>query len=542
MKDHYHRWGTAPVALGFAIACWLSYAVAEDQPTVSKSASTETSTHAELDKPEAAIQEALESQTEIEFDAVPLNEAIDRIKEKHHIPIFLDEEALKASGIDSASALVSINVRGIALRSAIDLLLTDFNLVCIVKDQVLQVTTKEKADGELASTVYDVRDLLQTDNNGQANYGNLLALLRASVATLSWSEVGGSGTGEPGPRGTLVIAQTQQAQRDIQNLFSALRHAKDRIKEGKWEPTITVGSTPADKKIEMLLADKVDLNFDHIPLKEAINQLRTQKRFEIVIDYAPSQDGGVDPSLIVNYTGKGISLKSALRQILAPLNLTAITSDEVLLITTKDRAYAKTRVRLYPIGDLMPALSSSDHSEMENAAADVVKTIANDIVQTVSPPTWNNQGGPGNLTVFGHDSPILVISQSEEVHDQIADLLAQLRQVHRKQQAETTGQPAKPQEPETAVLRVYELRVSGPNGQAMGPQEVAEVVKGLIEPKSWTQPDVYIRGVTGKLVVRQLPSVHREIEKLLDKLGASVPTTGLKGSTAPAGQSGGGSF
>ena len=62
----------------------------------------------------------------------------------------------------------------------------------------------------------------------------------------------------------------------------------------------------------------------------------------------------------------------------------------------------------------------------------------------------------------------------------------------------------------------------------MTPQEVADLVKALVEPKSWSQPDVFIRGVTGKLVVKQVPSIHRQIEKLLDQLGASVPTTASK--------------
>ena len=65
----------------------------------------------------------------------------------------------------------------------------------------------------------------------------------------------------------------------------------------------------------------------------------------------------------------------------------------------------------------------------------------------------------------------------------------------------------------------------------MTPEEVAEVVKGLLATKSWNEPDVYIRGVTGKLIVRQTSEVQRQIEKLLVELGVfeAKPNGGLGG-------------
>jgi hypothetical protein len=53
-----------------------------------------------------------------------------------------------------------------------------------------------------------------------------------------------------------------------------------------------------------------------------------------------------------------------------------------------------------------------------------------------------------------------------------------------------------------------------------------------VQPGSWSQPEIYIRGFTGKLVVRQTPAIHREIDKLLDKIEAKPPK--------PSGGGGGG--
>ena len=89
------------------------------------------------------------------------------------------------------------------------------------------------------------------------------------------------------------------------------------------------------------------------------------------------------------------------------------------------------------------------------------------------------------------------------------------------------------------------------NDPAMTPQEVMDVVKGLVEPKSWGQGDAYLRGATAKLIVRQTPAVHAEVKKLLDKIGASAPVLGggmgggrgrRAGGGQPNGPMGGGGF
>jgi general secretion pathway protein D len=50
------------------------------------------------------------------------------------------------------------------------------------------------------------------------------------------------------------------------------------------------------------------------------------------------------------------------------------------------------------------------------------------IQQTIEPTSWDEVGGPG--TVAGHDTNLsLVISQTQEVHEQIVDLLEQLRRL-----------------------------------------------------------------------------------------------------------------
>jgi general secretion pathway protein D len=50
------------------------------------------------------------------------------------------------------------------------------------------------------------------------------------------------------------------------------------------------------------------------------------------------------------------------------------------------------------------------------------------ITQTVAPTTWNTVGGPGAVMPF-QTNLSLVVSQTQEVHEEIADLLDQLRRL-----------------------------------------------------------------------------------------------------------------
>jgi hypothetical protein len=108
---------------------------------------------------EAKINQALKETTSIEFQNEPLADVIDYLKAKHGIEIQLDNQALTDAAI-GPSAPVTRSAKGIRLRSALRLLLDDLGLTWVVRDDVLMITTKERADTELTTRVYDVADLV----------------------------------------------------------------------------------------------------------------------------------------------------------------------------------------------------------------------------------------------------------------------------------------------------------------------------------------------------------------------------------------------
>jgi hypothetical protein len=108
---------------------------------------------------EEKINKALRETTSIDFQNMPLADAIDYLKDKHGIEIQLDNKNLSLVAISSAVP-VTCKARGITLASALRLVLNDLDLSWIVHNDVLLITTKEQADSVMSTRIYPVGDLV----------------------------------------------------------------------------------------------------------------------------------------------------------------------------------------------------------------------------------------------------------------------------------------------------------------------------------------------------------------------------------------------
>jgi hypothetical protein len=111
---------------------------------------------------EKQIYEALEEEVTQTFDfqETPLRAAIEQLQDAFNIAIVPDMQALTDAGIDLDGTTVTQKLSGVSLRSALRLLLRDAGLTYLVKDEVLLITTKEKAQENLVVKVYPVADLV----------------------------------------------------------------------------------------------------------------------------------------------------------------------------------------------------------------------------------------------------------------------------------------------------------------------------------------------------------------------------------------------
>lgn len=188
---------------------------------------------AETSSAEQKIEQALAAPTQLEFIETPLQDVVDYLKDFHGIEIQIDEKALEDSGIGKDSPITK-NLKGISLRSALELMLRDLELTYTIEHEVLLITTREEAKTHLITTIYPVADLVtrydlqpgEAPQGELADYDTIIEIITSTVEPSGWDEVGGPGAIAPGTFNkteTLVISQTYHVHRKIAALLAELR-------------------------------------------------------------------------------------------------------------------------------------------------------------------------------------------------------------------------------------------------------------------------------------------------------------------------------
>ena len=136
-------------------------------------------------KREKEILAELDNPTNIEFDEETLYNIVEYLSETHDIPIVLDVPALDEIGFDVATNPITKNLTGISLRAALRNILGDLELTYTIKDEVLSITTQEKAETELITRVYPVGDLVVPIMSGMG--GGMGGGMGSDIGSLSGS-------------------------------------------------------------------------------------------------------------------------------------------------------------------------------------------------------------------------------------------------------------------------------------------------------------------------------------------------------------------
>lgn len=507
----------AAMAIGWFAA--VRIAVAEENSTKQPTAVAEP---AERDWREA-LAAVLAEQTSLKFANTPLQEAIDAIKERHKVNLVFDRQNLEDAGKFVKDLTVTIDVREITLKSALKLMLDQHDMTIVPQDEVLLITTGEAADSKPEARIYDVSDLVRGAEDGEYDYEPLIDAIGATIAPSSWPEVGG-----PLPigslHGCLIIDQTSAVHELIAEFLAALRKVRKQQENGEFGKATVVGSgqeVPA--KLEKLLALKTSLRYKETPLATVIDDLQKRTGINFVYNATELSDSGMDPAtMLVTIDVQDVSVRAALNLVCRQLGVAWYAKDESVQISTPADFDQVGELRIYPVADLVgPNLRTDAEKKLGHQPTDP-DPLVDAISGNIAKETWGGSGGPGSITDFDDEYPVLVVLQTAEVHQSIAEFLASLRKARASQRerlGKLAAEAAKPQKP---VLGVYHLRASEPKEPAMTPKEVADTVKALVAPESWKGEDVYIQGVTGRLIVRQTPEVHAEIVKLLWELKVSA--------------------
>lgn len=166
---------------------------------------------------ELAIDRALQRTAEVDFQQMPLAEVATYLQEAHHIPVVLDRSALEEAGM-TGDEPVTAKLQNISLRSVLNLLLRDLKLTYLIKDEVLVVTTPDRADSFLEARVYAF------PQQSAAQMDALVKLIR-EMDPESWSDSGGPGYIGVYGHG-LLVRQTQKVHEQIHQVLHQLQYLK----------------------------------------------------------------------------------------------------------------------------------------------------------------------------------------------------------------------------------------------------------------------------------------------------------------------------
>ncbi|MCA9231139.1 MAG: hypothetical protein KDA57_10830 [Planctomycetales bacterium] len=199
-----------------------------------------------VDAPESAearIESVLDEQLKspLEFVETSLLDIVAQLSEEYGIPILFDSVSLNELAI-SHETEVTINLSGVSLRSALAMILRQpnlENLTTLVENEVLLITTKDRANETLLTKVYRVDDFehfaeVPSESSSKSDcFSPLTSVIVRCVAYDSWKA---NGTGEGAIQlmqpGMLVVSQTRSVHQEIKALLESLRIVKAEIENG----------------------------------------------------------------------------------------------------------------------------------------------------------------------------------------------------------------------------------------------------------------------------------------------------------------------
>ncbi len=242
--------------------------------------------------------------------------------------------------------------------------------------------------------------------------------------------------------------------------------------------TISTLKTEKDREIERRLDKTVSMTFKDVPLGKVFEDLTAEHEINVLPDVPALNGAGITLSEPVTFHVDNMTLKSALKNLLNNMHLTYVIEDEALKITTPENARGKCVLIPYQVTELVipvpdaaapPMLpsqiqpppynplapgqpstaspvtgpfsmangsavgspgggSGSSWDVKKNGSATREDQLITLIQNTIAPRSWSSLGGQGTIDYFPL-TMTLVINQTPDIQEQIADLLQALRRL-----------------------------------------------------------------------------------------------------------------
>ncbi|MBL8817542.1 MAG: hypothetical protein JNL58_16070 [Planctomyces sp.] len=234
---------------------------------------------------ELQIEKSLNSKVSLHFHDVPLADVIRHISTVHGINISMDTRALETEGL-TASQPVSIDVDGILLKSALNLLLDQAGgLVYSIKDETLRISNRLDQETEFSIRTYNVADLVVPLDAPRSND------VKAGMKTMSGGMTGNSGglfqinddlTLGIGPSGSPNGDRTSSGSRDNIDFSGLVDLITTTVEPGSWDVDGGSGTVGSDENTLSLVIRQTAPVHDQI--SDLLTQLRKLQDLQVTVE------------------------------------------------------------------------------------------------------------------------------------------------------------------------------------------------------------------------------------------------------------------
>jgi len=484
------------------------------------------------------IAQKLAVQCNFDFADITVNDLRDWLENELDVNVRIDKEALREVNFEPGIDRFSFKLRGLSCRAALEKLLHNQKLAFRLDENVIVITSEQCIDESLYTHVYPVWDLVRSplsDNEEDADYDTLLDCITRFIEPDSWDAVGGPATVST-HKGTLSISTTRECHDAIAELLTALRSEPvlDSADQKRKLDVTAVSEGPHASAVRKALEQVVDLEFTEQRLNDVLEKLQTLYRIPMLLDKLALADEVKDGREIVSVSLKDVSLSHGLKQMLAGLDLTYITDDEVVLVTTRVRAEETLQSRVYACGSFIDNMDLSS----DVPARKELQRLAEVLMNNIETHSWMMVGGPGAIRVFPKRG-LLIVSNTEEVHRQVHEHLTVLLRTR----AAGNAAPMKKHAASDIVVKVYPMLDSVPDNDAR--HDVIRFFENMLENTDNAvnsgNEDFSITLVGKNLVVSHRRDAQRLIHTVLQKLSV-IEVSAVAGETGHAcgGMMGGG--
>ncbi len=367
--------------------------------------------------PQAArLWQLLEQPVTVDFRQrqVTLGQALEDLRQRYGLAnIVIDaKRVVEEAQVDPDKDPLDLDltVKDVSLEAVLDSLVGSLGVGWFVRDNVVVVTSRDRADTAIVNLAYRCPALTKR-NDGDT----IIDTITNTIKPDSWGNAGGPGWGVWVLGDVLSVAQTWHIHRDVRQFLQAWEASLD----GGADAPPQFALSPAEQRLREAMERPLSYSCNDRPLMRAVNELvQAGGVHNVVWDWSAVEHG---TSLLflesvregkVRRTFEAVNEPAgdALTRLLGPHGLAWTIQSDVLRVTSHEA---------WP-----PQMIAGFHRLPPEVAQDA-DSLAELLMEHLRPESWSEAGGPGVIEAVSGDS--VAVAQSWSIHRELQLFLRQLR-------------------------------------------------------------------------------------------------------------------